>query len=84
MTVLDLGINTESINYEVALEALGQARQPLMEQIRNEGLKTSPCAAYIDYCTSRLAAIDQLQAELEPADRDTIHKILNGGLSFPA
>ncbi len=84
MTVLELGINSDSINFEVALEALGQARQPLMEQIRNERLKAQPCAAFVEYCTSRLDAIDQLQAELEPHDREIIHKILNGGLGFPA
>ena len=84
MTVLNLGINSDSINYEVALEALGQSRQPLMEQIRNERLKAQPCAAYIAYCSARLDAIDQLQSELETDDREIIAKILNGELRFPA
>ena len=84
MTVLNLGINSDSINYEVALEALGQSRQPLMEQLRLERLKAQPCQAYLDYCEARLEAIDQLQAELETEDLDIIAKILNNELRFAA
>jgi hypothetical protein len=80
MTVLDLGINSDSINYEVALEKLGQALQPWMEQLRLERGKESPSQAYIDYCSAQLAAIDQLQSELEPADRDVVVKILDGSM----
>lgn len=31
--MLDLGINSSSISYEVALEVLGQSRQPFMQAI---------------------------------------------------
>ncbi|UIX82633.1 hypothetical protein [Xylella fastidiosa] len=31
--MLDLGINSGSISYEVALEVLGQSRQPFMQAI---------------------------------------------------
>jgi hypothetical protein len=83
MPVVELGINSDSINYEVALESLGQSRQPLMEEMRHERMKPNPCQAYVDYCAARLAALDQLQSELETDDKEVIHKILNGGLFFP-
>ena len=81
MNALDLGINSDSINYEVALEKLGQSRQPLMDEIRLEREKAKPSTAYIAYCTAQLAAIDELQAELEPHDRDLVVKILSGKLA---
>ena len=78
----DLGINSASINYEVALEVLGQSRQPFMEAIRLEKGRDIPSLAYIHYCEARLAAIDELQSELQPSDESTITKILdkNNGL----
>lgn len=81
MTTLDLGINGDSINYEVALERLGQCLQPLMEQLRLERAKASPSQSYIDYGTAQLAAIDRLQCDLEPTDRELIMKILDGSLA---
>lgn len=80
MTALDLGINSDSINYEVALEKLGQCLQPLMEEIRLERAKAEPSQVYIDYCMAQLAALDRLQADLEPRDREVVVKILDGSL----
>jgi hypothetical protein len=71
----DLGINSNSIHYEVALEVLGQSRQPLMQAIRKEKEKTSPSLAFIRYCEMRLDAIDELQDELQPEDITTIEQI---------
>lgn len=78
----DLGINSDSINYEVALEVLGQSRQPLMQDIQDERAKSEPCEAYIRYCEIRLKAIAELQDELRLKDTTTIDKILNNKLAF--
>ena len=40
--MLDLGINSSSISYEVALEVLGQSRQPFMQAIHEEKQKPAP------------------------------------------
>jgi hypothetical protein len=76
MTAIDLGINSDSISYEVALDVLGQSRQPFMTAIREEEAKATPSRPFVRYCEARLRAIDELQDELEPSDRDTIERIL--------
>lgn len=75
--MLDLGINSESISYEVALEVLGQGRQPFMQAIHDEQRKDAPSQALIAFCRARLAAIDELQENLQPEDRATIERILS-------
>ena len=75
--VLDMGLNSDSIAFEVALEALGQSRQPFMQAIAEERAKPAPSGAFIDYCKARLAAIDALQEELHPADLATVRRILS-------
>lgn len=75
--VLDLGINSDSIAFEVALEVLGQSRQPFMQAIALERAKPASSAAFIRYCEARLAAIDALQEELHPADLATVRRILS-------
>lgn len=74
--LLDLGINSDSIAFEVALEALGQSLQPFMQAIALERAKPTPSAAFIRYCEARLAAIDALQEDLHPTDMDTVRRIL--------
>jgi hypothetical protein len=73
---VNLGVNSASISYEVALEVLGQSRQPFMTAIREESAKVSPSTPFIRYCEARLNAIDDLQDELVPTDHDTIERIL--------
>jgi hypothetical protein len=77
MTAVNLGINGESIQYEVALEVLGQERQPFMEASKLEKAKPEPSAAFMRYCDLRLVALDELQENLRTTDRDTIEKILH-------
>lgn len=77
--MLDLGINSSSISYEVALEILGQHRQPFMQAIYEERRKPTPSQAFIRYCQARLMALDELQDSLQPADLDTIERILTKG-----
>ena len=68
---LTLGINGDSINYEVALEVLGQSRQPFMQAIHLERQQPMPSQAFIKFCQARLSAIDDLQEELQPTDQRT-------------
>lgn len=77
--MLDLGINSSSISYEVALEVLGQSRQPFMQAIHEEKQKAEPSQVFIRYCESRLAALDELQEGLQPTDLATIERILAKG-----
>lgn len=75
--MLDLGINSKSISYEVALEVLGQSRQPFMQIIYDEQRKATPSQALVRYCKARLAALDDLQESLQPTDLTTIERILS-------
>ena len=75
-TTIDLGINNNSVKYEVALEVLGQDLQPFMEAIRLEKARAKPSAAAIKYFEMRMAAIDELQQELRQ-DPEIIEKILD-------
>jgi len=77
VSVLDLGINTESISYEVALEVLGQSRQPFMQVIHDERRTADPSQALFRFCEARLSEIDELQENLQPSDRVTIERILS-------
>ena len=77
MVMLNLGLNSDSINYKVALEVLGKSRQPFMQAIRQEREKPMPSQECIKYCEMRLLAIDELQDELKPSDMDTVEKILD-------
>lgn len=75
-SALDLGINSDTVTYEVALEALGQSRQPIMQAIALEREKLAPSVDFIKYCEARLAAIDRLQDDLRPTDIETVRRIL--------
>lgn len=79
MATIALGINSDSIKYEVALEILGQELQPFMEAIRQEKGKAEPSQAFIRYCEMRMAALGELQDSLRTTDRDTVEKILDAG-----
>ena len=79
MAKIDLGINSDSIKYEVALEILGQELQPFMDAIRQEKGKAEPSQAFIRYCEMRMAALGELQDSLRTTDLDMIEKILEIG-----
>ncbi len=72
-----LGINSESIDYEVALENLGQRLQPFIMALQHEREKAQPSAALIAYCEAQMAAISALQEDLRVNDHETIARILN-------
>jgi hypothetical protein len=74
--MLNLGLNSGTINYEVALEILGQGRQPYMKAIADERRKSKPSQVMIDYCETQLAALDDLQDNLMPSDSEVITRIL--------
>jgi hypothetical protein len=73
----DLGINSESIQYEVALEVLGQDFQPLMRAIALENEKPNPSIACLNYLNARLNALKELQSDLMANDKDIIESILD-------
>lgn len=75
--MIDLGINSNTINYEVAIEILGQSRQPLMAAMRVEREKPQPSPVLIQYIEARLSALDVLQDTLAVSDASTIAKILD-------
>ena len=75
--MLNFGLNDAGINYEVALELLGQSLQPFMQAIYEEKQKPTPSQAFIRYCEDRMAALSELQSELHPSDLDTIKRILS-------
>lgn len=77
MKPVNLGINNDSIQYEAALEVLGQELQPFICAIGDERKKASPSQAFIKYCEMRKAAISELQDVLRVEDRDTIERILD-------
>lgn len=74
---VDLVINDAAIKFEVALEILGQERQPFMAAIRAERTKPAPSQAMIRYCEMRLAALDELQGSLRTDDAGTVSQILD-------
>jgi hypothetical protein len=82
MALPDLGINSESIQYEVALEKLGQNMQLFISEIGKEKGKPIPSSAYIGYCHARKSAFEDLQDSLDPNDKDTIEKILGNHPAF--
>lgn len=69
--------DNSSTRFEVALEILGQSRQPYMHAIRNENAKEKSNVNFITYCEAWLLAIDNLQEDLLPDDIDTVNEILN-------
>jgi hypothetical protein len=76
MAAVNLGVNSASIGFEVALDVLGQSRQPFMAALRDERTKAKPSQIFIRYCEARLLALDELQDDLDPSDQDTIERIL--------
>lgn len=74
---MDLGLNSDSIRYEVALDVLGSVRRPIADAIRLELQKVSPSEAFVKYCRGRLVAIDALQDELTPGDVGLVQNILD-------
>ena len=75
--IANLGINDASINYEVALELLGQSMQPFIRAIADERAKPKPSAALIAYCEARKTALSRMQDHLRLDDLATIAAILD-------
>lgn len=70
-------LNDMGTRFEVALEILGQSRQPFMHAIADESNKENPSESLISYCKSRLSTISRMQDELQPSEIDTANEILN-------
>lgn len=76
MAITKFTINDESINYEVALEILGQEQQILLSAISKEKERETPSKEIIEYLESRFDAVHKLQVCL-PYDSHLILQILD-------
>jgi hypothetical protein len=75
--MLKFQLNDAGINYEVALEILGQEKQPFVNALSEERRKAQPSEALMAYCKARIAALDELQESLRSDDAETIGLILD-------
>lgn len=64
-------------DYEVALEILGQSKQPLVSSLFNEKNKENPDTKMISFLEQKKAAIDDLMENLSPNDENLIKQILD-------
>ena len=65
------------INYEVALEMLGNAAQPFIQAREEERKKSYTNEAFIQYCSDRIKAITVFRHNLRATDEDVIARILD-------
>ena len=63
-------------DYEVALEILGQSKQPLVSALFNERNRENPDPKLIAFLKKKKEAIDDLMEELDPDDKYLIKLIL--------
>lgn len=77
MATIELGVNSDSIKYEVAIEILGQELQPFVSALALEREKAEPSTALVAYYLARIEALRELQDALEVTDRDAIDSILD-------
>ena len=69
-------------DYEVALEILGQSKQPLVSSLFNERNKENPDKKMISFLEQKKAAIDDLMENLSPNDENLIKQILDPNVTF--
>lgn len=69
-------------DYEVALEILGQSKQPLVSSLFNERSKENPDTKMISFLEQKKAAIDDLMENLSPNDENLIKQILDPNVTF--
>lgn len=67
----------EPYEYEVAIEILGQSKQPLVNEIHEERKKNIPNEQYLKFLKARKAVIDSLIDELDPKNEYLIKRILD-------
>lgn len=70
-------LDDAGINYEVALDILGQEKQPFVNTMWEERRKEKPSEALVAYCEARIAALDDLQESLRSGDTELISQILD-------
>ena len=72
-----MGMGMGFFDYEVALEILGQSKQPLVSALFNEQNRENPDQKLIAFLEQKKAAIDDLMEELDPDDEYLIKLFLN-------
>lgn len=77
MGTIELGVNSDSIKFEVAIEILGQELQPFVSALAVERQKAAPSAALVGYYQARIDALREFQDVLDVADLDAINSILD-------
>jgi len=70
------------VDYEVALEILGQSLRPMINAAEDERKKEVPSLAFIQYCDALIAAVGAFQDELRASDIGTIQRILDPKATF--
>jgi hypothetical protein len=78
----NLGINNDSINYEVALESISARGRPYVNALHEEKKKENPSQAVIEYCRKRISALDDLREDLDPKEKEIIERIITGDNFF--
>ena len=77
MGTFELGVNSDSIKFEVAIEILGQELQPFVSALSLERAKPSPSPSLIGYYQARIEALRDFQEALDAADLDAINAVLD-------
>lgn len=65
------------LDFEVAIEILGQSKNPLVMAIHNERSKEQPNEKLLAFLKQKKAAIDNLMDNLYPEDTELIRMILD-------
>lgn len=63
--------------FEVAIEILGQSKQPLVNEIDIEEDRENPDEKYLKFLYAREALVENLLDELEPSDEYLVKRILD-------
>jgi hypothetical protein len=72
-----MAIKDKYIEFEVALEILGQSQAPLVDAIHNERNKPQPSELKIKYLLDKIASIQNLMEEIMPDDVELVAEIMN-------
>jgi uncharacterized membrane protein YkoI len=78
MKLPNLGINNDSINYEVAFQSIGARVNRLVQAKYHEKQKSNPSQALIEYYSNRINALDELRENMEITDSELIESIITG------
>ena len=70
------------LRYEVAIEKLGEALQPIFAAINAEKAKPEPSPSAVAYYEAKIDLISDLQDALRPEETDLVQRILHDEFVF--